>query len=158
MSAATMSWVLAALLLGVATGMRTFTPMALLCWFARLGYLPVAGTWAEWTARFWVASVFTVLAVGELIGDKLPRTPNRTAPGPLIARLAFASLAGSICAMAMNEPELEGVVLGVAGAILGAFGGFAIRRGLVEKGSRRESCSETNRFLTAPQPIFSPSQ
>ena len=46
---AMMSWLLAIPLLGAATGLRSLTPMAVLCWFAYLGYLPVGGTWAGWT-------------------------------------------------------------------------------------------------------------
>jgi uncharacterized membrane protein len=133
MAVAMMSWLLAIPLLGLTTGLRTFTPMAVLCWFAWLGYLPVDGTWAAWTGKFWIAVVFTVLAVGELIGDKLPRTPNRTAPGPLLARLVFGGLGGAICATGMNGPGLEGALLGVVGALLGSFGGFMVRRDIVDK-------------------------
>jgi len=131
MAIAIMSWLLAIPLLGVATGLRSLTGMAVLCWFAYLGYLPVGGTWAWWTASVASVAVFTVLAVGEYIVDKLPRTPNRTAPGPLLARLVLGGLAGSICATAMAGPGLEGVLLGVAGAALGAFAGFMIRRDVV---------------------------
>ena len=126
-----MSWLLAIPLLGVATGLRSLTGIAVLCWFAYLGYLPVGGTWAGWTASVASVAVFTVLATGEYIVDKLPRTPNRTAPGPLLARLVLGGLAGSICATAMTGPGLEGVLLGVAGAALGAFAGFMIRRDVV---------------------------
>jgi uncharacterized membrane protein len=133
MAIAMMSWLLAIPLLGVATGLRSMTPMAVLCWFARLGYLPVDGTWAAWTAKLSVAIGFTVLAVGELIADKLPRTPNRTAPGPLLARAVLGGLAGSIAATAMDGSGLEGVLLAVVGAVLGAFAGFMIRRDLVQK-------------------------
>jgi len=109
------------------------TPMAVLCWFSYLGYLPVDGTWASWTAHRTTAVIFTVLAIGELIADKLPRTPNRIAAGPLGARLVLGGLAGSIAATAMDGPGIEGVLLGVLGALLGAFAGFMIRRDLVEK-------------------------
>jgi uncharacterized membrane protein len=37
--------------------------------------------------------VFTLLALIELIADKLPNTPARTAPLGLIARIAFGCLA-----------------------------------------------------------------
>jgi uncharacterized membrane protein len=131
MAIAIMSWLFAIPLLGVATGLRSMTGMAVLSWFAYLGYLPVGGTWAGWAASVASVAVFTVLAVGEYIADKLPRTPNRTAPGPLLARLVLGGLAGSICATAMTGPGLEGVLLGVAGAALGAFSGFMVRRDIV---------------------------
>ena len=132
MAIAMMSWMVAIPLLGLATGLRSLTPMAVLCWFAYLGYLPVDGTWASWTAHVPTVAIFTALAVGELVADKLPKTPNRTAPGPLLARLVFGGLAGSIAATAMDGPGLEGVLLGVIGAALGAFAGFMIRRDIVE--------------------------
>jgi uncharacterized membrane protein len=132
MAIAMMSWMLAIPLLGLATGLRSLTPMAVLCWFAYLGYLPVDGTWASWTARVPAVAIFTVLAVGEFVVDKLPHTPNRIAPGPLLARLVLGGLAGSIAATAMDGPGIEGVLLGVIGAALGAFAGFMIRRDVVE--------------------------
>ena len=81
-----LTWLVAIPLLGVVTGLRTMTPMAVLCWFAYTTDLPVQGTWAFWTAKLVSVIIFTVLAAGEYFGDKLPRTPNRTDPGPLAAR------------------------------------------------------------------------
>jgi uncharacterized membrane protein len=133
MAVAIMSWLLAIPLLGVTTGLRTFTPIAVLCWFSYFGYTQVDGTWASWTARLWVAVLFTVLALGEYVGDKLPQTPDRISKGPLLARLVFGGLVGSIAATSMYGPGLEGVLLGVLGALLGAFGGYMVRRDLVEK-------------------------
>jgi uncharacterized membrane protein len=133
MALAIVSWLLAIPLLGVTTGLRSLTPIALLCWFAYNGEVSVDGTWAAWTARLWVAILFTVLAVGELAADKCSWIPNRVSPGPLLARLVLGGLVGSIAATAMEGPGLEGVLLGVLGAMLGAFGGFMVRRRLVEK-------------------------
>jgi uncharacterized membrane protein len=133
MAIAVMSWLLAIPLLGLTTGLRSMTPMAVICWFAYLGYLPVDGTWAWWTARLWAAVIITVLAVAELVVDKLPRCPNRTSPGPLLWRLILGGMAGSIAATAMAGPGVEGVLLGILGALLGAFAGFMIRRDLVER-------------------------
>ena len=133
MAIAMMSWMLAIPLLGVTTGLRSMTPMALVCWFAYFGYLPVDGTWASWTAKLWVAIAWTVLAVVELVLDKLPRMGNRTAPGPLLWRVILGGMAGSIATIAMAGPAIEGILLGVIGALLGAFGGYMVRRDLVEK-------------------------
>lgn len=126
-----MSWLIAVPMLGVTTGLRTLTPMAVLCWFAWLGYLPVEGTWAAWTSRLGVTVGFTVLALGELVADKLPRVPNRTSAGPLLARLGMGGLVGAIAATAMDGPGVEGVMLAVVGALVGTFAGFMIRRDVV---------------------------
>jgi len=45
MTIAVMAWLIAIPVLGIATGMRTMTPIAILCWFAYLGDLSVDGTW-----------------------------------------------------------------------------------------------------------------
>jgi uncharacterized membrane protein len=126
-----MTWLIAIPLLGLVTGMRTLTAMAVLCWFAYAGDLSVDDTWAFWAGKLITAIVFTVLAIGEYIVDKLPKTPDRTAPGPLIARLVFAGLVGAIVAAGLNGSGIEGVILCVGGALVGAFAGFLIRRELV---------------------------
>lgn len=138
MAMAVMAWIVAIPLLGAAAGMRTFTPMAVVCWFAYLGYLPVDGTWAFWVAKLVTAVVFTVLAVGELIGDKLPSMMDRTSLGPLLARLVVGGLVGGIVAAALNGAEFEGVVLGVGGALVGAFGGYLIRKEIVERSDGKD--------------------
>jgi uncharacterized membrane protein len=127
------SWIFAIPLLGFATGLRTMTPMAIVCWFARLGYLPVKGTWAAWTGHTASVAVFTLLALGEFVGDKLPTTPNRTATFPLLSRVAFGGLAGAIAATAMRGPGLEGTLLGLCGAVVGTYAGFMVRRASVKK-------------------------
>ena len=130
---AILSWLLAIPLLGGTTGLRAMTPMAVLCWFAYLGYLPLEGTWAAWMASATAVVVFTVLALAEIVADKLPRAPDRISLGPLTARLVLGGLIGSIAATAMIGPGLEGVLLGVVGAALGAFAGFMVRRDMVER-------------------------
>jgi uncharacterized membrane protein len=133
MTMAVMSWVIAIPLLGLVTGLRSMTPMAVLCWFAYLGQLPVDDTWAFWTAKLWTAVIFTVLAVGEYYADKLSRTGNRTALVPLAVRLVFGGLIGAIVAEGLDGPGFEGVILGVGGALLGTFGGFLVRREIVQQ-------------------------
>ncbi|WP_188552516.1 DUF4126 family protein [Edaphobacter dinghuensis] len=137
MAMAVMAWIVAIPLLGAATGMRTFTPMAVICWFAYTGYLPVDG-WASWTAKLATAVVFTVLAVSELVADKMPRIPDRTSPGPLMARILLGGLAGGIVAASLNGSEFEGVILGVGGALVGAFGGYLIRREIVMRSGSKD--------------------
>ncbi len=131
MAMAIMTWLIAIPLLGVVTGMRSMTAMAVLCWFAYKGDLSLDDTWASWAGKLVTAIIFTVLALGELVADKLPKTPNRTAPGPLLARVVIGGLIGAIVAAGLNGSELEGVILGVGGALIGTFGAFLIRREIV---------------------------
>jgi uncharacterized membrane protein len=69
--------------------------------------------------------LLTALAIGELIFDKLPFAPNRTAIGGLTGRL----LSGGMCgAVVVPEDEATGALLGMAGALVASFAGLAIRR------------------------------
>ena len=130
MAMAMLAWVIAIPLLGGMTGLRSMTPMAVICWFAYHGYLDVQGSWAFWTARGISVVIFSVLALGELIGDKLPKCPNRTDAFPLIARIAFGGLVGAIVATALQGSAIEGVLLGSASALAGTFLSFHIRQHL----------------------------
>ncbi len=117
-------------LLGVSTGLRSFTPLAVTAWFARLGKLPVTGTWAYWIRHPAAVGLFTAAALGEYIADKLPSTPNRTAPLPLIGRLVLGGLVGAIVAAAFRRPAVNGIVMGAIGALAGTYGGFYTRQAL----------------------------
>lgn len=118
-----MIWIV---LLGVATGMRTMTPMAVLCWFAWLGLLPEHG-WAFWSGYLVSAIVFTVFALGEYFGDTLPTTPSRTKPALAFGRLVFGSLVGALAFHALHEPAAGGAILGAIGALIGTFGFYRLR-------------------------------
>ncbi len=118
-----MNWIV---LLGIVTGSRTMTAMAVVCWAAWFGVLPERG-WAVWTNYLVSALVFTGFAIGEYIGDTRPSTPSRKAPGPLAARLVFGALVGALAATAMYEPVAGGVLGGAIGALIGAYGGYALR-------------------------------
>jgi uncharacterized membrane protein len=127
-----LAWVVAIPLLGGLTGLRSMTPMAVVCWFGVMGNLEVHRSWAFWTTRLVTAVIFTVLAAGELIGDKLPRTPSRTAPFPLLARVGFGGLVGAIAATGLHGSAVEGIFLGAISAVAGTFLGVHLRQSLVK--------------------------
>ena len=118
-----MVWIL---LLGIATGMRTFTPIAVLCWFMWFATLPVTEL-NFWTANVFAVGVFTLLALGEYYIDTLPRTPSRKSAGPLIARLVFGSLVGALVSSSFMNPLAGGILLGITGVLIGAFLGYRVR-------------------------------
>jgi len=121
--------------IGVATGMRTLTPIAVFCWFAYLGLLPQQG-WTFWSGRLASVIVFTLLALGEYYGDLRPEAPNRTAPGPLAARIVFGALTGAMAAHASQPPTAGGVLFGAVGALIGAYGGIRLRLWTAHKAGR----------------------
>lgn len=103
------------------------TGIAVVCWAAWLAWLPERG-WAMWSTYLISAIIFSVLALGEYFGDTLPRTPSRKAFGPAAARLVFGGLVGALAGKAILEPLAGGVLAGVAGAVIGTWGGYAVRR------------------------------
>lgn len=130
MASTVLAWLLGIPLLGLATGLRTMVPIALCCWFARAGLLPVQGTWAFWLANPVSLTIFTLAALAEIVTDKLPRTPARTAALGLVSRLLFGGLTGAIVATALQDSLPVGALLGVFGATIGTFGGYLTRRHL----------------------------
>ena len=71
---------LLALLIGVVAGLRSLTAPAVVAWAAALDWIDLDHTWASWVDNKITLVVLTILAIGELVSDKLPKTPPRTAP------------------------------------------------------------------------------
>ena len=126
------SWLIAIPVLGFLTGARSMTPIALVCFFAYRKHLWLHDTWAAWAYHPASVIVFGLLAVGELVGDKLPHTPNRTQVFPLVARIAFGGLVGALCATGLGDSAIEGIAFGAVAAFAGTFVTFHIRKYLVE--------------------------
>jgi uncharacterized membrane protein len=120
------------MMLGIATGMRSMTALAVLCWFAWLGLVPETG-WAHWSATAVAAIVFGLCALGEYAGDLSPLAPNRTTALPVIARLLVGGLVGVLSARALHQPNAGGALFGVAGVLIGAYGGVRMRLWLAKK-------------------------
>ncbi len=121
----------ALLFFGFVTGLRSLTTPAAVCWAARLGWLHFAGTKLGFIDRPTTLIVFTLLALAELIADKLPKAPARTDPPGLIARVVFSGLCAYALAMSAGGNLLLAAIVGVIGALLGTFAGYSIRRVLV---------------------------
>jgi len=119
-------------LMGVVTGMRSMTALAVLCWAAWLGLLPETG-WAAWSATLVAAIVFGLCALCEYAADLSSRAPSRAAAFPLTVRLVFGAVAGALCARALMEPMAGGVVFGLMGVLIGAYGGVRLRVWLAKK-------------------------
>jgi uncharacterized membrane protein len=121
---------LLALLIGVVTGLRSMTPPAAVSWAARLGWLHLENTplaFLGFSATPWILSV---LAIGELINDKLPKTPSRKAPVPFGARIVM----GAFCGAALGAPVgavIGGLLAGAIGAVAGTLLGYEFRGRLV---------------------------
>jgi uncharacterized membrane protein len=115
-----------AFLIGVVAGLRALTAPAAVSWAAHLGVLPLQGTPLAWLGYAFTPYVFTLLAIGELINDKLPKTPSRTVPPQFITRVITGSLAGAAVG-AGSRSLVFGLVSGAIGAVASTLGGAAVR-------------------------------
>jgi uncharacterized membrane protein len=124
-----MSIYLTSFLIGVIAGLRSLTAPAAVGWAARLGGLPVGGTWCAFLAAAATPYVLSILAVCELINDKLPKTPSRKALAPFAARIVTGGLSGA--ALSVSAGPAGGLLAGIAGAVVGTLGGYEARTRLV---------------------------
>lgn len=124
-------FVLNALLLGIVSGLRAMTAPAAASWAARLGTIAVAGTPMAFMGFKYTPIIFTVLAIGELINDKLPKTPSRKTPPQFIARILSGALVGATVGAAYHS-LIVGLILGAIGAVVGTYGGAAVRGSLAK--------------------------
>ncbi|MCU1292864.1 MAG: hypothetical protein JWP08_1714 [Bryobacterales bacterium] len=126
-----MSYYVLALLIGVVAGLRALTPLAAVSWAARLGRLHLGGTWLAFLGYSATPYIFTILALGELVNDKLPKTPSRKVPAQFGARIVTGGLAGAAIGTA-GQSLAAGLVAGIVGAVVGTLGGSAIRARLAK--------------------------
>ena len=102
---------LAALAIGFVSGLRTFTSLAAI-------FLMRGGVWGY---------VLAVCAIGEYVADAMPWIPSRTAPPGVIVRSVSGAVAGWLLTTASGGPAVAGAVAGIVGALIGTFGGHALR-------------------------------
>lgn len=122
--------------MGIVAGMRSLSAPALVAHkLAALQPDPLPGSKLHFMASPKTATVLTVLAGGELIGDKVPSAPDRTEIQPLSFRIA----SGAVCGAALSEAEGKqvklGAVLGGLGAVVGAYAFFRLRHWLTHEQS-----------------------
>ena len=114
---------LSCFLLGCVTGLRSLTAPAAVCWGAYLDWLHLGGTRLAFMGRSAALIVFTLLALFELINDKLPKTPARTALPGLSARVLMGAFCGSALAVSAGGSLIGAAISGIVGALAGTFGG-----------------------------------
>ena len=124
--------------IGIVAGLRSLTAPAIVCWGAYLGWINLHGSPLSFMGSPIAVGIFTLLAILELVADKLPKTPARTAAFPLIARLIMGALCGACLYAAGAAAPIPGAVFGAIGALIGTFAGYHIRHALVTKSNLKD--------------------
>ena len=119
-----------AFLIGLFAGLRSLTPPAAVAWAVHLGWLNLTRP-LSLAGSLPAVIILSLLAIVEIVVDKLPNTPNRTAPLGLIARIVTGGFAGACISLGGGRSALVGAGLGVLGGIVGCFGGYQARIRLV---------------------------
>lgn len=118
-------------LTGIASGLRALIGLAAVSWAAHLGYLHLDHTWLAFLGYAYTPYVLTFMAIGEMVNDKLPKTPSRLIPPQFITRIVTGALCGVAIGMSANQAVL-GLLAGIIGSVAGTFGG-AKARGFLAK-------------------------
>jgi uncharacterized membrane protein len=116
--------------IGVMAGLRVFAAPAALAWAAKRKWIRLGNSPFATIISAKASKRITHLALSELIADKLPFTPSRLKAGPLASRVVSGAVCGATIYGAVEQPLIEGAVLGGVGAIAGAFAGYYGRKRL----------------------------
>lgn len=119
--------------IGIAAGLRSMTPPAVVSWAGYIGWLSVSA------GPFWFISslpsvvLLTAWAIFELVLDKTTKIGNRTGLVGLIFRIITSSFSGAVVSSAAGAGIMPGIITGLAGGMIGTYGGYHLRRACVRK-------------------------
>jgi uncharacterized membrane protein len=98
-----------AFLIGTASGLRALIGLAALSWAVHFGILPLNHTWLAFLGYAFTPYILTLMAmIGELVNDKLPKTPSRLIPPQFITRIVMSALCGLAIRLSGN-----GMIIGL---------------------------------------------
>lgn len=120
-----------AFLIGLFAGLRAVTPPAAVAWAVYLRWLKLTRP-LSLIGSLPAVIILSLFAIIELMVDKLPNTPNRTAPQGLIVRLVTGGFTGAFVSLGGGRSAFVGAGLGLLGGIVGCFGGYQVRARLVK--------------------------
>jgi uncharacterized membrane protein len=120
-----------ALAIGFVAGLRSMIAPAAVAWAAHLGWIDLQESGLRWMGSTTAVVIISLMAAGELLGDKMVFTPKRTSPVPLFARILTGAFSGLCLTAAAHQSLFAGPIAGSIGSLAGAFAGYHIRRWLV---------------------------
>ena len=121
-----------ALGIGVIAGLRALTAPATVSWAAYLHWIQLGGSHLSFMSSIIAVAILTLAAIAEIVNDKLPKTPPRTAPPSLVIRILMGAFAGATLSGGLGGSVWIGALAGAVGAVVGTFGGYDVRTGVVK--------------------------
>lgn len=112
-------------------GMRSMSAPAFLShYLSQQSNSGLAGSPLRFLQKPFTAKVLKVMTAGEMVADKLPSTPDRTAPPVLLGRLLSGALVGAAWYKSRNGSAVSGGILGGLAAVAATFVTYALRTGI----------------------------
>jgi uncharacterized membrane protein len=100
--------------------------LAAASWAANYQQIPLEGTWLSFLGFRFTPYITSLLAIGEVINDKLPKTPSRLVPPQFGARVVMGALTGSAIGLS-QEHLIIGALSGIIGSVVGTLAGSKAR-------------------------------
>jgi uncharacterized membrane protein len=122
-----------ALALGAISGLRSASGPAFVGRAANRGDMVLDGTPLAFFGSPRLSKALTLAQLGELFGDKLPRTPSRTAWPPVLGRAVSGGLVGAAVFLSEGRHATTGAIVGSSAAFAAAFAGENLRALVVER-------------------------
>lgn len=116
---------LSSFLIGLVGGQRAMTPLAAVAVAGARGELPADSGVPRLLTHPLVAVGATLLAIGEMAGDKQPSAPDRIVPIGLVARFATSAIAGM--ALVPKRRRWLGAAVGGMTAVVASYPGWRAR-------------------------------
>jgi uncharacterized membrane protein len=116
-----------ALALGAISGLRSASGPAFVSRAASRGALDLDGTPLVFLGSPLISKALTMMQLGEIVLDKLPIAPSRTAVMPLLGRAASGGLAGAAAFASEDRHAAAGTILGSSATVAAAFAGEGVR-------------------------------
>jgi uncharacterized membrane protein len=128
--------IISAFIIGIACGLRAIVGLAAVSWAASSHSLPLEGTLLSFLGRRFTPFIISFMALGELVTDKLPKTPSRLVPPQFGARVLMGATSGGAIGVSRGHFAI-GLIAGIAGSVAGTFAGSK-GRALVAKSFGRD--------------------
>ena len=107
----------------------------IVAWGAGLGWFGLGGTSLNFMSFPITRYILSFLAFGELVNDKLPKTPSRKDTPQFIARVVTGAFSGAVLGAARNS-LIGGLVAGAIGAVVGTLSGASVRGSLAKMAAK----------------------
>ncbi|GAA4335018.1 hypothetical protein GCM10023149_42720 [Mucilaginibacter gynuensis] len=115
--------------LGAIAGLRTtFAPAIASHYLSRHPNAAISNSKLSFIQSPVTAIITKILSAGEIVGDKLPTTPDRIAFPQILGRIGSGMFVGATIYKANKQSLLTGALVGGASALAASFAAFYLRR------------------------------